>query len=372
MADIVGSLFGVTPQMIQAENVAPIFRRAEAFANLTPMQQAQFGIYSGGAMLGQGLGGLMGGEDPRLIQAKQMQQVKDWIAQSGVDVNTPEGLTKAAQYAQSIGATEGAMVLGNQALQMRKEMTSVNKTEEDYMREKAFREEVAKIPPDQLTEEVLMQLAAKYGTTASVMSAMSSLTGKREAIAARESAAAEKVAAKAAEKEEKTIAANKAALAAVMPVMDAIEKAIPLVGWNTAGWGSFMQYLPGTDAKDLAKYIDTIKANLGFQQLQAMRQASPTGGALGQVAVKELEALQSTIASLDPSQKKETLTANLKKVQTHYQNWKKTLEQQLGQESTPAVPSKAEFMQAARKDDRNKQYSDAELSAYYDKTYGGK
>ena len=370
--DIVGSLFGSSPQQVQAEMVAPIFNRANQFAQLNPMQQAQYGIYSGGAMLGQGIGGLLGGEDPRLVQARQMEQVKQWISQSGVDMNTPEGLAQAAQYAQSIGATEGAMYLGQQAMQMRRETTAVNKTEEDYMREKAFREEVAKIPPEQLTEEVLMQLAAKYGTTASVMSAMSSLTGKREAIAARQEAAQAKVEEKKAATEEKTRAANQAALAAVMPVMDTIEKALPLVGWNTAGWGSFMQYLPGTDAKDLAKYIDTIKANLGFQQLQAMRQASPTGGALGQVAVKELEALQSTIASLDPSQKKETLTANLKKVQTHYQNWKKTLEQQLGQESSPAVPSKAEFMQAARKDERNKQYSDAELSSYYDKTYGGK
>lgn len=370
--DIVGSLFGPAPGDILQQRIASENADALSFANLNPQQRANYGMYMAGRMGGRAVSGLLGAEDPRLVQAKQMEQVKNWIAQSGVDINTPEGLAKAAQYAQSIGATEGAMFLGNQALQMRKEMTSVNKTEEDYMREKAFREEVAKIPPEQLTEEVLMQLAAKYGTTASVMSAMSSLTGKREAIAARQEAAQAKVEEKKAAQEEKTRAANASALAAVMPVMDTIEKAIPLVGWNTAGWGSFMQYLPGTDAKDLARYIDTIKANLGFQQLQAMRQASPTGGALGQVAVKELEALQSTIASLDPSQKKETLAANLKKVQTHYQNWKKTLEQQLGQESTPAVPSKAEFMQKARQDDRNKQYSDAELSAYYDKTYGGK
>lgn len=120
MADIVGSLFGASPQAVQAEMTAPIFNRAQQFAQLTPMQQAQYGIYSGGAMLGQGIGGLLGGEDPRLVQARQMQQVKDYIAQSGVDINSPEGLAQAAQYAQSIGATEGAMFLGQQAMQMRK------------------------------------------------------------------------------------------------------------------------------------------------------------------------------------------------------------------------------------------------------------
>ena len=118
MADIVGSLFGVTPQAVQADITAPIFNRAQQFAQLKPMQQAQYGLYSGGAMLGQGIAGLLGGEDPRLVQARQMQQVKDWIGQSGVDINTPEGLQKAAQYAQSIGATEGAMFLGQQSQQM--------------------------------------------------------------------------------------------------------------------------------------------------------------------------------------------------------------------------------------------------------------
>ena len=118
--DIVGSLFGSSPQQVQAEMVAPIFNRAQQFAQLKPMQQAQYGLYSGGAMLGQGIGGLLGGEDPRLVQARQMEQVKQWIAQSGVDINSPEGIAQAAQYAQSIGATEGAMYLGQQAQQMRR------------------------------------------------------------------------------------------------------------------------------------------------------------------------------------------------------------------------------------------------------------
>ena len=118
--DIVGSLFGTTPQSIQSENIDSIYNQANRFAQLDPMQRAQQGIYMGGAMLGQGVAGLLGGEDPRLVQARQMQQVKDWIGKSGVDINTPEGLQQAAQYAQSIGATEGAMFLGQQSMALRK------------------------------------------------------------------------------------------------------------------------------------------------------------------------------------------------------------------------------------------------------------
>ena len=119
--DIVGSLFGATPQALQAENANTIFNRANQFANLTPMQQAQYGIYSGGAMLGQGIGGLLGGEDPRLQQAKQMQQVKEWIAQNNIDMSTAEGVTKAAEYARQNNMGDGAIALGQAAAKMRQE-----------------------------------------------------------------------------------------------------------------------------------------------------------------------------------------------------------------------------------------------------------
>ena len=45
-----------------------------------------------------------------------------------------------------------------------------------------------------------------------------------------------------------------------------------------------------------------------------MREASPTGGALGQVAVQELEALQATLASLNPDQSEGQLRQNLARV----------------------------------------------------------
>lgn len=55
------------------------------------------------------------------------------------------------------------------------------------------------------------------------------------------------------------------------------------------------------NARAIYTAVKTIEANLGFDALQAMRDASPTGGALGQIAVQELEMLQSTKAKLDPT-----------------------------------------------------------------------
>lgn len=86
--------------------------------------------------------------------------------------------------------------------------------------------------------------------------------------------------------------------------------------------GAAMGKIPGSPAYDLDRTIDTIKAQVGFRELQAMREASPTGGALGQVAVRELDMLQATIASLDAGQSREQLENNLRKVKKHYENWK--------------------------------------------------
>lgn len=96
-----------------------------------------------------------------------------------------------------------------------------------------------------------------------------------------------------------------------------------MLGFNTTGLaGSALSMVPGTDAYNLDKVLDTIRANIGFGELNAMRAASPTGGALGQVAVRELELLQSTLGSLEQGQDKKKLEQNLEAVSTHYNNWK--------------------------------------------------
>src|SRR5690606_12677220 len=64
--------------------------------------------------------------------------------------------------------------------------------------------------------------------------------------------------------------------------------------------------------------VDTIKANAAFDKLQAMRDSSPTGGALGQVSERELSYLQATIGNLEQSQGAEQLEDNLKRVKNAY------------------------------------------------------
>jgi len=117
-----------------------------------------------------------------------------------------------------------------------------------------------------------------------------------------------------------------------------IDEAQKLLGKTTTGLGSYLSVIPGTDARALSSTLGTIKARLGFDQLQQMRDASPTGGALGQVAVKELEALQSAIASLDQGLDRKTLDENLKQIKSSYQAWKNAA---LGKSGNAPAPTQA-------------------------------
>lgn len=100
-----------------------------------------------------------------------------------------------------------------------------------------------------------------------------------------------------------------------------VDDAIGMISPMTTGAGAYLSNIKGTRAFNLARTIDTIQANIGFDTLQAMRDASPTGGALGQVSEREIALLQSTISSLDTGQDALTLENNLNEVKEHYLTW---------------------------------------------------
>lgn len=126
-------------------------------------------------------------------------------------------------------------------------------------------------------------------------------------------------------------------------VIGKVDEAVANLGkLTTGGAGAVLSRVPGTGAYDLNKTIDTIKANIGFSELQAMREASPTGGALGQIAVQELTMLQAVLSSLDQGQSKEKLRKSLMDVKKHYSNWLKVMERaDKGGGDYPAAPQEA-------------------------------
>jgi hypothetical protein len=107
--------------------------------------------------------------------------------------------------------------------------------------------------------------------------------------------------------------------------LDAIDDAVTLVDKDsmfnpTAGFGSeTAKSIGGSDAADLEAALSTITSAVGFKRLQDMREASPTGGALGSVSERELSQLNAALGSISQKQSPEQLKKNLLKIKDHYQ-----------------------------------------------------
>lgn len=82
--------------------------------------------------------------------------------------------------------------------------------------------------------------------------------------------------------------------------------------------GSLLASVPGTAAGDIAANLNTLKAAASFSSLQAMRDASKTGAALGAVSDTEIKLLGAELASLEQSQSPEQFARNLKRFQKVY------------------------------------------------------
>jgi hypothetical protein len=79
MAEIVQSLFGVSPEMYQRQQQDRADAQALRFAQLDPFQQANFAIGRGANMLGGAIGGALGGQDPELQRITRAQQIASQI-----------------------------------------------------------------------------------------------------------------------------------------------------------------------------------------------------------------------------------------------------------------------------------------------------
>jgi hypothetical protein len=91
--------------------------------------------------------------------------------------------------------------------------------------------------------------------------------------------------------------------------------------WTTTGFaGARLKAVEGTQAHNLAATIDSIEARLAFGELQQMRDGSKTGGALGAVAVPELDLLKASVESIRQSQTRTQFERNVKRLRSEYQD----------------------------------------------------
>lgn len=104
-------------------------------------------------------------------------------------------------------------------------------------------------------------------------------------------------------------------------VLEDIDRALGSINSWSTGAGAALKDLPIvggiTPAGQLESLLETIQANVGFDKLQAMREASPTGGALGAVTERELAFLQAVFGSLRQDTSPENVRYNLTRLKEH-------------------------------------------------------
>jgi hypothetical protein len=346
MAEIVGSLFGVSPEQLMRQRQATDTANAFRFANLDPMQRAQMSIYQGSAGLGRAVGGLLGG-DPELERVSQIKQLS-----SQFDLTTAQGARDFAKALQPFAPNEAMMAIREAdrmeqaGLTRQKTAADIGVTQRKELQEEKLRAELAALPPT-ATAADRIAVVSKYGNPDVILRTLQASEDRQAALEQRRIAADATRAQREETRAQKQLLLDEKAMEKARSreqrvqmvtdsadrIINTVEKAIPLVGTTTAGVAGAVN-IPGTAGRNLENAITTVKANLGFDRLQQMRDASPTGGALGQVAVQELVALQSTVASLDRGQSPEVLKSNLEDVKYYYDRWRKAVN---GQDPGPAV-----------------------------------
>jgi hypothetical protein len=101
---------------------------------------------------------------------------------------------------------------------------------------------------------------------------------------------------------------DKTALDYTFTGMDRLASSVNALLQNDRGLGritgamSVLPNIPGGDAANAQAQLETLKAQVAFQTLQDMRNASKTGGALGQVTERELAMLQNALVPLEQAQ----------------------------------------------------------------------
>jgi len=179
-----------SPQQYEQQRQAAMEAQALQQANLSPMQQGQFGIALGAQQLGRAIGGALGGEDPQLKMISQRQQFA-----SQLDQSNPESFMKVAQLAAQSGDPQFAMVIADAGRQLqtglataRKTTAEAQKAELTLTQEQNLRDELSRLPQN-ATEQQILGVVTKYGSPDKVLAALQTSTDKaaqRELLASQQ------------------------------------------------------------------------------------------------------------------------------------------------------------------------------------------
>ena len=119
--------------------------------------------------------------------------------------------------------------------------------------------------------------------------------------------------------------------------------------------------IPGMEGADAQAKLNTLKSQVGFGVLQAMRNASKTGGALGNVSDAEGKRLEANLAALENAQSEKQMRESLQKIVDFSSQAKDRLSNAFNMRHNPDNPSTPEASKG--KPESRQKYSGAEIQA---------
>jgi hypothetical protein len=180
MAEIVQSLFGITPESYRATQQQQADAQALQYAKLDPFQQANFAIGRGANMLGGAIGGALGGQDPELQRITMRQQIARQL-----NPNEPASIQQGISALSQAGDSQGAMMLqaeyrklvesnalvGQRGAAATASQAQAQKTQLSIDQENKLRGELSKLPAN-ATEAEIRAVVVKYGDPDKVLTAL--------------------------------------------------------------------------------------------------------------------------------------------------------------------------------------------------------
>lgn len=104
-------------------------------------------------------------------------------------------------------------------------------------------------------------------------------------------------------------------------IRNSVDDLLKRVSGKTVGFGSLLSAIPESEARNFQADLDSLVANITYGELTAMREASKTGGALGQVSDKEGALLGAALGALDTKQSPANFVKNLNQIKESLTRW---------------------------------------------------
>jgi len=368
--DIVGGLFGITPEMYQQQIAQQSLAQGEQLGQMSPDAFGRSMLYAGASQLGRGIGGALGGQDPQLQKISAIQALGKQF-----DITTPEGLMQAAsaiknQYPDvALGLTQNAQELSLARSKAAKETLSLNQ-------ETQLRDELSKLGPNATQEQVLgvvtkfgspdkvlaalqassdraaqrenalqlareridaqIQMAKDRGATAMQIAQMQ-MEGRQQMAAITQSMQQQSLDIRQQAADEKKKAAEQQKLGVVasfdsaLDTLDTISKH-PGKSAGVGFGGAQLSMIPGTNAAGFAAQLETFKAQTFLPQVQALK-------GMGALSDAEGKKLTAAVGALSQSMKQSEFDAQVGKIKRDLEAARSRVG--LTMQNTPNAPAPA-------------------------------